>query len=144
MQINPNSTVPVFKQIAQELQSAIAAGIYREGEAIPSARELAMRFTVNPNTVQKAFDELSTLGVIETHRGLGKFVRRGALKNSSKRSRQEVLDVLQDGIRIAAAAGLSRNDVDKLYEKAAKILRRENSQATRSGSGIQGPKTGRS
>ena len=132
MQINSNSTVPVFRQISQEIQSAIAAGIYREGEAIPSARALAMRLKVNPNTVQKAFDELSAMGVIETRRGLGKFVSRGALRNSSKLARQKVLEALQSGIRVATAAGLSREEVDKLYEKAVKTLDREAAANSRS------------
>ena len=123
MQIDPKSTVPVFKQVVQEIQSAIAAGIYREGEAIPSARELAMRLRVNPNTIQKAFDELSHLGVIETRRGLGKFVQQGALKNSAKRSKQEVLEVFQSGVRMALAAGFTREQIDKFYQQAAKNLK---------------------
>ncbi len=123
MQIDPKSTVPVFKQVAQEIQSAIAAGIYREGEAIPSARELAMRLRVNPNTIQKAFDELSHLGVIETRRGLGKFVQQGALKNSAKRSKQEIVEVFQSGLRIATAAGFTRDEIDKLYRLAVKNVK---------------------
>jgi len=125
MRVNPNSTVPVFKQVVQEIQSSIAAGLYREGESIPSARELALKLKVNPNTIQKAFDELSSMGVIETRRGIGKFVRKGALRSSAKRSREEVSRVLQNAVQIASSAGISRRDVDELYRSAAKALKSE-------------------
>ncbi len=125
MRVNPNSAVPVFKQVAQEIQSLIAAGVYREGESIPSARELALKLKVNPNTIQKAFDELSTMGVIETRRGIGKFVRKGALRSSAKRSRDEISRVFENAIQIARSAGMSRDDVDELYRRAAKPLKDE-------------------
>ncbi|MFK7767836.1 MAG: GntR family transcriptional regulator [Mariniblastus sp.] len=123
MKINTNSTVPVFRQIVQEIQSLVAAGIYREEESIPSARELSIELNVNPNTVQKAFDELSLLGVIETRRGLGKFVCKGANKHSAKRSKQELFELFQEGIQMAIAAGMSRADVDQIYSRAAKSLK---------------------
>lgn len=122
MRIDPNSSVPVFRQIVQEIQSAIASGVFREGESIPSARELSMRLGVNPNTIQKAFDELDSMGVIETRRGIGKFVRRGAVKDSAKRSRQEVLDVFRTGVQLAKSAGMTKNEVENLFKRAAKGL----------------------
>lgn len=125
MRVNPNSTVPVFKQVVQEIQSSIAAGVYREGESIPSARELAMRLKVNPNTIQKAFDELDSLGVIETRRGIGKFVRKGALRSSTKRSREEILRVFENAIQIASSAGMTRREVDELFRRAAKTMKSE-------------------
>lgn len=120
MRINPNSNVPIFRQIAEEIQSAIARGIFREGEAIPSARELSLELHVNPNTIQKAFDELSQLGVIETRRGIGKFVCPGAAKDSTKRTRNEILTCFQEGVDKANTAGLTREELDTLYKRAAK------------------------
>jgi GntR family transcriptional regulator len=120
MQVNPNSATPIFKQIVAEMQSAIAAGIYREGEAIPSARVLSLKLKVNPNTIQKAFDELDALGVVETRRGIGKFVTRGAGKHATKQSRQQVLGVFVEGIRKADAAGLGRRDIDSIFQEAKK------------------------
>ncbi len=122
MKIDPNSTVPVFKQIVAEMQSAIAAGIFREGEAIPSARVLSLRLNVNPNTIQRAFEELDHLGVIETRRGIGKFVTRGALKNAAKKTKQEILRVFKEGIRKANAAGMPRAEVDSIYQAAIKSI----------------------
>jgi GntR family transcriptional regulator len=92
---------------------------------------LSLKLNVNPNTVQKAFDELDALGVIETHRGIGKFVTKGAVRNAAKRARKEVMGTFEEAIRIAKAAGLSRSEVDKVYSTAAKELGRAKKESKR-------------
>src|SRR3954449_12932553 len=77
--IEPESHVPVYLQIVEHLRSAIAAGVYRPGEALPSLRVVATELKVNPNTVQRAYEELDRQAVIRSHRGVGMFVaERGA------------------------------------------------------------------
>ena len=78
MRIDAKSSVPVFRQIVEGMQSAIAAGVYRPGETIPSTRDLALQLTVNPNTVQRAYSTLVELGVLESRRGKGKSSPVGA------------------------------------------------------------------
>ena len=56
--IEPDSHVPVYLQIVDLLSSSIAAGVYRPSEALPSLRALAADLRVNPNTVQRAYDEM--------------------------------------------------------------------------------------
>ena len=51
--IEPDSHVPVYLQIVEHLRGAIAAGVYKAGEALPSLRVLATDMRVNPNTVQR-------------------------------------------------------------------------------------------
>ena len=74
MEIDPNSHVPIYLQIADGIRAAVAAGIYRPGEALPSLRAMATAVRVNPNTVQRAYDELSREGLIDSQRGRGLFV----------------------------------------------------------------------
>ena len=50
MRVDPGSTVPIFTQIVNEIQSAIVAGVFAEGERIPSARELALELRAYPRT----------------------------------------------------------------------------------------------
>ena len=77
--IEPHSHVPIYLQIVEYLRSAIAAGVYRPGEALPSLRALALDLKVNPNTVQRAYDEMDRQGLIKSQRGVGMFVaERGA------------------------------------------------------------------
>lgn len=75
MSINESSGVDPFQQVAASLRDDIARGKIRQGERIPSARELAQRFDVALTTAVRAVDELRREGVIETRRGLGSFVR---------------------------------------------------------------------
>ena len=69
---------PIYLQIAAEVQRLLARGDLKAGDKLPSARELGQAIGVNPNTVVHAFGELETLGISETRRGLGTFVREDA------------------------------------------------------------------
>jgi GntR family transcriptional regulator len=55
---HPQSTTPVYRQIVEQICRPIDAGVYRPGEALPSHRTLPLELCINPNTVQRAFDEL--------------------------------------------------------------------------------------
>ncbi len=66
---------PIFEQIADQVEAALARGELRPGEKLPSARALAEALRVNPNTVIRAFELLEQRGISETRRGLGTFVR---------------------------------------------------------------------
>ncbi len=65
---------PIYKQLVEKLELAIITGKYQPDEKLPSVREFAMEMKVNPNTVQKALQELEQLGFIYTVRTNGKFV----------------------------------------------------------------------
>ncbi len=66
--------LPIWKQIKDKLQQAIMDGTFKEGEAIPSVRQLALELRVNPLTISRAFSELADDGLIEKRRGLGMYV----------------------------------------------------------------------
>lgn len=69
---------PIFVQIAKNVRRFLARGDLTVGDKLPSARDLAARLSVNPNTVVHAYSELEVQGVLETKRGLGTFVREDA------------------------------------------------------------------
>jgi len=69
---------PIYVQIGVRVREQLARGDLKVGEKLPSARDLAARLSVNPNTVVHAFERLEADGVIETKRGLGTFVRKDA------------------------------------------------------------------
>src|SRR5271154_3548425 len=74
MQIEPSSSIPVFRQIAEGVRSAVAAGVYRPGDLIPSIRAQAIALVGNPNTVQRAYEELEREGLIIGKKGTGMIV----------------------------------------------------------------------
>ncbi|MGB9824926.1 MAG: GntR family transcriptional regulator [Candidatus Hydrothermia bacterium] len=69
-----DANLPIFLQIMNFVKKLIVRGVLKPGEKVPSVREMAMHLGVNPNTVQKAYDELEKEGIIFTKRGQGNFV----------------------------------------------------------------------
>jgi GntR family transcriptional regulator len=115
MRIDAKSHVPVFRQIIEGLQSAIAAGIYRSGEVLPSVRVLAIELQVNPNTVQRAYEELERQGMIEARRGVGKFVARNGPRSALGQAEVAVREAFERGVDLAGDADLSKTRVRELF-----------------------------
>ncbi len=91
---------PIFIQIRQRLTEMILRGSAREGDALPSVRQISADMQVNPLTVTKAFETLVDLGAVEKRRGLGMFVSTGARTTLLTHERQKFLS--EDWPRIAA------------------------------------------
>ena len=118
MIIDAKSTVPVYRQIVEQVSRAIGAGVYQAGEALPSQRTLAVELRVNPNTVQRAFDELLRDGVIESRRGRGVFVvdrRRTTPRGVAEKSCESDL---ARAIGAAVDAGMTPSRLRELFETA--------------------------
>ncbi len=64
----------IYLQIADQLTENILLGKWRQGDRIPSVRELAVSIEVNPNTVMRTFNYLQEKGIIYNKRGIGYFV----------------------------------------------------------------------
>jgi len=69
-----DANVPIYLQIMREIKRAVVTGELKPGDRLPSVRERAEALTVNPNTVQRAYQELEREGVSETRRGTGSFI----------------------------------------------------------------------
>lgn len=69
-----SSDKPVYLQISDRIVKKVLSGEYKPGEQIPSVRQIAMEAAVNPNTVQHAFSELESEGLIIAKGTLGRFV----------------------------------------------------------------------
>lgn len=69
-----DANTPIYLQIMRDIKRAVVAGELKPGDRLPSVRERAEALTVNPNTVQRAYQELEREGVSETRRGTGSFI----------------------------------------------------------------------
>ncbi len=65
---------PVYLQLIEQMELAITAGEYRAGGKLPSVRELAAEASVNPNTMQRAMQELEARGLVKTQRTAGRTI----------------------------------------------------------------------
>ena len=72
--MNFDSNMPIYLQIMEEIKRWIVTDIYQPSQKIPSVRELAVEFGVNPNTVQRALSELERSGLVASERTAGRFI----------------------------------------------------------------------
>ena len=86
LEVNPADGRPIYGQIADRVRFAVAAGVLRPGDLVPSVREVSKQLVVNPNTVARAYRELQGEGLLDTGpgdrvaggRGGGRAVQAGA------------------------------------------------------------------
>lgn len=69
-----NNELPIYLQLAKMIENDIISGRMNPGDKLISVREMALNYTVNPNTVQRALNELENRGLILTERTTGKFI----------------------------------------------------------------------
>ncbi len=117
MNINPRSHVPLYLQIADGIREAVAAGVYRPGESLPSLRALSLEVQVNPNTVQKAYDELAREGLIYAQRGKGLFVSDEAKSDALTQAKLQVRRAFEEGIRAGSAAGMKAKELQGVFKE---------------------------
>ena len=102
------SRIPIYRQIVERITELILLGVWPEGTQLPSVRSLAASLGTNPNTIQKAYQELESQGVISSAAGRGSFVQgkeaaQGVFREQAKKA-------LEGAARQAALAGLGREE----------------------------------
>ena len=107
--------LPIYAQLMDTLKRRIITGRYLPGEKLPSVRELAAEAGINPNTVQRAFQELEREGLIYTQRATGKYVTENA--DEIKTARQELAkSQVADFLTTMQSLGYSVGDVIVLLQ----------------------------
>jgi GntR family transcriptional regulator len=113
--INTSNGVPVYEQIARQIVFAVANRGIETGQLVPSVRNLSRELAVNPNTVARAYRQLQDQGVLETVRGEGLVVTKGAaVKCKSTRKKligDRILSVLQE----ARQSQLTEDDIKSIF-----------------------------
>ena len=82
---------PIYRQLRHRVVAMILDGVLKEGDPLPSVRNVAAEYRVNPLTVLKAYQELVGEQLVETRRGLGMFVNAGARDLLLKGEREKFL-----------------------------------------------------
>src|SRR5437870_2413409 len=86
-----NDSQPIYRQLRDRVVAMILDGLLNEGDPLPSVRNVAAEYRVNPLTVLKAYQQLVGEELVETRRGLGMFVKAGARDLLLKGERQRIL-----------------------------------------------------
>ena len=115
--MNWDNHIPLHVQIAELVQKQILQQKYKQGERIPSVREMAMSVEVNPNTVAKSYEILADKGVIQIQRGQGYFVHSNAiilLKEELKK--QFLTQQLEEFFKTIRLLDISFVEINTLYQ----------------------------
>lgn len=118
MNIDPGSDVPLFVQIAEQIEDDVFTGAYAEGDRVPSTNELAALLGINPHTVLKGMNILVDEGVIYKRRGMGMYVQDGAA-DTVRAKRKGAFEERYVSALVAEAKklGLAKQQVIALIEK---------------------------
>lgn len=108
--IDKLSQKPVYEQIIEGIQRNILLGIYPPGSLLPSLRELSVSLGINPNTIQKAYTELTRRGIIQPSPGSGSYVSPDSLQILREEARKK-LPELRTLLLELQLAGIDRTDV---------------------------------
>jgi GntR family transcriptional regulator len=110
-----NDSQPIYRQLRDKVVAMILEGTLADGDALPSVRNVAADFSLNPLTVLKGYQQLVDEGLVEKKRGRGMFVTAGARSQLLKGERQRFLE--QEWPRVAAT-------IERLGLDAADLLAR--------------------
>lgn len=114
--IQPSSGIPIYKQIVDQVNRLVISGFLKPGDEIPSVRQVASNFDVNPMTISKAYSLLEATGVLERVRGKGMIVAANQEGDQSLKKRLEMIQpILKDVAMQASQLGLPKEKVIKAF-----------------------------
>jgi len=126
--LNTGDDGPIYGRIADRVRFAVASGVLRPGELVPSVRELSKQLVVNPNTVARAYRDLQAEGLLEAVRGTGLQVAEAAPARCREARLAFVRDRLRGAIDEARRSALDPAEIES-------ILREEWSRMAAGGDG---------
>jgi GntR family transcriptional regulator len=114
--LSPQSGLPLYLQLMQQIRHAAESGALRDGDQLPGIRTLAEELIVSPNTIAKAYSELEHEGLVELRQGSGAFI-------SLNRRTRRVLDDIESARKRAAGlieelreGGLRDDEIRRVFE----------------------------
>lgn len=120
--IDLTSSVPIYAQIVTQVKHAIAGGVLRPGDPLPSLREMASQLRINPLTVTRAYRELESIGIVLTEHGRGTYVSANT-SFLSDGYRREALDQVVDSMLVEARRlGATPDDIRSTVESRLHLL----------------------
>src|SRR5580692_8898883 len=102
--LDMHSGVPLYRQLIDQVQAAIATGSLVPGDQLPTVRQVAVDLEINPNTVMRAYREMEIRGILDTQQGTGTFVAQQTVERDAV-EHSRGLDQLVDEFAARAGAG---------------------------------------
>lgn len=117
-QLNYQSHKSVYEQIVDNIKEQIMTGVLKENTQLPTVRELSQLLTINPHTVQKAFQTLDQEGYIYTIAGKGTFVSSRKYVKTDEEKAKDIINTIVEGYKELIYMGMSQDEIhNKILEK---------------------------
>lgn len=111
-----NNNLPIYLQVINQIKKDMIQGKLPMGEKLPSTRELAVQYQINPNTAARVYKEMEQAGMCCTKRGLGTFVTENA--EVIKKMKEEMAgELLENFVREMQDLGFSKEELMAIMEK---------------------------
>lgn len=111
--LNYRDSRPIYEQIQDELRKLIVSGAIAAGDRLPSVRALATQLAINPNTIQRAYNELENEGYIDSVPGKGSFAA-GQTGKANQARIQMLMNQVQDLLSELRLLGVSQKELTAL------------------------------
>ena len=113
--LDARSGVAPYRQLIHQVRQALRLGLLREGDQLPTVKEVVARLAINPNTVLKAYRQLEYEGLAAARPGIGTFVT-ATLNGGSLAAYRPLRDDLRKWLAKARRAGLDDESIDALFQ----------------------------
>lgn len=121
MKISQTSGIPIYQQIADAFRADILAGKYKEGEYLPSIRELAKDLKISVITTMKAYEQLQAEGLVTAVQGKGFYANPQDSELLKEQHLRKVEENLQNAIFSADLAGISNKELLEMLDALLKV-----------------------
>jgi GntR family transcriptional regulator len=115
--VRRGSLIPIYEQIVTQVIFAVASGVLKVEQMIPSVRDLGQRLLVHPNTVARAFQELERMCVLAARPGKGMQVTPEAPMLCRSRRQEIVRDHIRNALRAAVSSELSAEHIRQMVDE---------------------------
>ncbi len=123
VRIEPSSSVPIYRQIIEQIKYQVATGALKKGEKVPSVRDLASKLAVNQNTVLKVYNELCRENVLKIERGDGTYVSSNKQNIPAAERKKAVANVLREAAVQAVQLDVSLEQAKELLGKEYEVIK---------------------
>ena len=122
--LDARSGLAPYLQVVQQVRQALRLGTLREGDQLPTVKDVVGRLAINPNTVLKAYRELEREGLVAPRPGVGTFVTR-SLAGAGLASHEPLRRDLRRWLTKARTAGLDDDSIEALFDATFREGQRE-------------------
>ncbi len=109
--LDAHSGVPVYRQLIDQVQAAVATGVLQVGDQLPTIRLVAVELSINPNTVTRAYREMEIRGLVDSQQGTGTFVANRQIESSRKEQNRQLAQLVAEFVSRAGAVGFTVADL---------------------------------